>query len=113
MLKIATLATAIITAMTVTASAHESSKPIDRTMALQARQIEDGRKSGDLTRREYRALKVEQDRIADQERAAYADGYLSRREARELKNAQKEANMQIRQESNDRQISWYRRWLSR
>jgi hypothetical protein len=111
MLKIATLAAAALAATTLSAAAHESRKPIDRTLASQNHQIEDARLHGDLTRREYRALKAEQEQIAEMERRALADGHFSKREAREIKTAQKEAAQHIREESSDRQVSWYRRWL--
>ena len=111
MLKIATLAAATLVATTLSATAHESTKPIDRALAQQNHQIEDARLHGDLTRREYRALKVEQDRIANMERRALADGHFSKREAREIKSAQKDAAHHIKDESNDGQVSWYRRWL--
>lgn len=111
MLKIATLATAAVVATSVSAFAHESTRTIDNTRAAQDRQIEQGRYQGDLTRREYRALEAEQARIADRERRALADGHLSKREAREIKSAQSDAAHRIKDERNDRQVSWYRRWL--
>ena len=111
MLKIVTLATAALALSTLTASAHESSASIDTARAAQERQIQNGRYQGDLTRREYRALESEQARIFEMERRAQADGYLSKREAREIKTAQKEAAQHIKDERNDNQVSWYRRWL--
>ena len=111
MLKIATLATAAVIATATAAFAHESIKPIDQTRTAQERQIEQGRYQGDLTRREYRSLTAEQDRIAEMERRALADGHLSKREVREIKSAQKEAAQHIKDERNDGQVSWYRRWL--
>ena len=111
MLKVTTLAAAAIVASAASALAHESSASIDRTRAAQERQIEEGRYQGDLTRREYRALEAEQARIAEMERRALADGHLSKREAREIKTAQKDAAQHIRDERTDNQVSWYRRWL--
>ena len=111
MLKIAALATAAVLAAATTAFAHDSIKPIDQTRTAQERQIEEGRYRGDLTRREYRALTAEQDRIAEMERRALVDGHLSRREARDIKTAQKVAAQHIKDERNDAQVSWYRRWL--
>jgi CRISPR/Cas system-associated endoribonuclease Cas2 len=111
MLKIATLATAALVATTLSAAAHESTQPIDANRAVQERQIQNGRYSGDLTRREYRALEAEQARIFEMERRALADGHFSKREAREIKTAQKEAAQHIKDERNDNQVSWYRRWL--
>jgi hypothetical protein len=110
MLKIATLATATLIASVVSAFA-DSPRSIDVTRATQERQIQDGRYQGDLTRREYRAMETEQARIADMERRALADGRLSKREAREIKSAQKVAAQHIKDERSDNQVSWYRRWL--
>ncbi len=111
MLKIAVLATATVIASTVSALAHDQTASIDATRAAQERQIQNGRYHGDLTRREYRALEAEQARIFEMERRALADGHLSKREAREIKTAQKEAAQHIKDERNDNQVSWYRRWL--
>jgi hypothetical protein len=111
MLRLATLAAATLIVSATSALAHESTRSIDITRAAQDRQIEDGRYKGDLTRREYRALETEQVRIAEMERRALADGHFSKREAREIKTAQREAAQHIKDERTDNQVSWYRRWL--
>lgn len=111
MLKIAPLAIAALAMSNLTAAAHEPTTSIDNTRAAQERQIQNGRYHGDLTRREYRALEAEQARIFEMERRALADGHLSKREAREIKTAQKESAQHIKAERNDNQVSWYRRWL--
>ncbi len=84
---------------------------IDQRQATQAERIEQGRRSGELTRSEASSLRAEQARIADLERRAKADGVVTRQEARVLNRAQHEAGRHISQESHDSQRSWYRRWF--
>ena len=94
------------------AFAHDP-RPIDRTLDWQHQQIEQGRRNGTLTRREYSALQAEQARIAEMERRALADGHLSRREARAIQEAQRDASNHIYTESHDREVNIWRRWKSR
>jgi hypothetical protein len=86
-------------------------RAIDDVQAREARQIEDGRYNGNLTRREYRQLQGEQARIADLERQAKSDGYVSKREFRAIRDAQADASDHIKSESTDGQKSFWRRWL--
>jgi predicted ATPase with chaperone activity len=109
------LAAAGLVATTSIAGAHHETygRKIDSVQATQQRQIEHGRYSGELTRREYRQLLEEQAKIAELERKAKADGYISTREYREIKKVQSEANAHIRDESSDGNVSFWRRWLYR
>ena len=96
-----------------TASADEAGRrarlnEIDRQ---QAREIEDGRYQGELTRREYRQLQAERERIAELERKAKSDGYVSRKEFAEIRAAQAGYERQIQTETHDGNKSWWRRWL--
>lgn len=104
------LAAAALVATTGLAAAH-STKQIDRTQAAQFDRIEDARTKGELTKREYRNLLEEQNRIAELERAAKADGRVTGREVRAIRHAQQDASADIAAESHDRQKSWLRRWL--
>lgn len=106
----ALIATLTLLASTGIAAAH-STKQIDRTQAAQFSEIEDARLRGDLTKREYRRLLEEQNRIADLERAAKADGKVTGREVRELKEAQSDARQHISSEESDGQKAWLRRFL--
>jgi len=105
-----TIAIAAVTliATTATASAH-STKWIDRVQDAQAQRIEQGRYSGELTRREYWRLKSEQAKIAELEAAAKRDGVVTSREYRAIRDAQQEASRHIYQETHDGQVSWFRR----
>ena len=86
------LATSLVAATLATAgtaSADEASRrarllEIDRQ---QARETEQGRYNGELTRREYRELNAEAARINELERRAASDGYISRREFKEIREA--------------------------
>jgi len=111
-MKSVALGIAALIATTGLAAAHDT-RPIDRTQAAQARQIEDGRYSGELTRREYRALVAEQDRIAELERKAKADGVVTGREYRQIREVQTEAGRHIYAEAHDANVSFWRRWLYR
>jgi hypothetical protein len=105
------LVTAATLAMTATSAFAYGEATIDANEAVQASRIEQGRYSGQLTRREYRALKAEQARIHEMEARAKADGYVSKREYNQIHDAQINAYRHIKSESTDGQVSWYRRWL--
>lgn len=105
------LAATTLALVTGTASAADP-RPIDRTQAWQQQEIEQGRRNGSLTRREYAALQAEQARITEMERRAKADGYVNRREFNEIRDAQRDAQNHIYVESHDRQVNWWRRWKS-
>ena len=99
-------AAAVVATMTTAALADT----IDRRQSNQEHRIQDGRRSGELTVLEAAKLKAEQARIAGMERRAKADGVVTRREAREIDQAQDAASRHIKQESTDNQRSWLRSW---
>jgi Spy/CpxP family protein refolding chaperone len=95
---------------------HPIAKPstlIDRTQAAQREAIEQGRYSGQLTRREYRGLLNEQQKIEDLERRAKADGHISRREFEEIRKAQAAAGAHIKDDASNGKVSLWRKWLYR
>ena len=101
------VALAALTATAATASADE----IDRRQARQEQRIQEARRSGELTRREYVALEAEQSRIRDLERRAKADGYVSASERAQIRAAQNDASRHIRAESTDNERrGFWRRW---
>jgi hypothetical protein len=106
------LSTGALLATTGTAAARDTSV-IDSVQAQQRYRIERGRYTGALTRHEYRQLKAEQAHIAAMERRAKADGYVSYREYRAIRNAQHAAAQHIYAEIHDGQVSHWRRWLYR
>jgi hypothetical protein len=107
-----TIATALLAlAATTSVAAAHSTKGIDREQDRQFEAINEARLRGELTKREYNQLLDEQNRIADMERAAKADGRVTGREVRAIKEAQTEARSHISDEASDGQKSWLRRWL--
>jgi hypothetical protein len=113
--KLATLAAiALTSALAATAPVHAfGQQTIDANQDVLAERIEEARANGALTRREYRALKVEQARIAEMERKAKADGHVSVREFNKIHDAQIGAYRHVKQESTDGEVSFWRRWLYR
>ena len=99
-------------ALTATGAFAFGTKTIHANEAVQAQRIEQGRLTGQLTKKEYRDLKAEQDRIQGMEARAKADGHVSKREYNQIHNAQLNAYSHIKQESNDGQVNFLRRWLS-
>ncbi len=85
---------------------------IDANQARQRAQIEQGRRSGQITRSEYQQLMAEQDRIASMERRAKADGFADPAERRRIREAQESAGRQIYHESHDTDTRW-NRWVRR
>lgn len=113
-MKTLTVATLALVAMTAVASAQGyTADRIDRREDRQERRIQDGVRSGDITRREYRQLEAEQARIREMERHAKRDGRIDRYEAAQIERAQDAASRHIAQERNDseRRGSWgSKRW---
>jgi hypothetical protein len=85
---------------------------IDRRQENQQKRIQHGVRTGEITRSEYQRLQAEQARIAELERRAKADGYLSASERAYLRSAQNEANRHIYQEKHDgeKRAHGYRPW---
>lgn len=116
------LAAAIgLVASTGIASAHDgysssygygygTGSQIDSRQAYQANRIEAGRRSGEITRSEYRQLQAEQARIRQLEAQAKRDGHIDPWEAARIRRAQNEASQHIREEASDAQRRGWRRW---
>jgi hypothetical protein len=107
-----TAAAAAVIATSSAASAHDWDREtrIDARQAQQAYRIRHYRHTGQLTMLEKWRLQSEQRRIAAMERAAERDGYISRREARRIGEAQERADYHIYRQSHDRQKAWWRNW---
>ena len=104
------VALAALSASTLTVSADV----VDRRQGYQERRIQQGLRSGELTRREAAALEAEQARIRELERRAEADGRVDPYERARLRQAQNEASRHIAQESHDAERRgsgfWRRFW---
>ena len=85
-------------------------REIDARQAQQERRIQQGVRSGEVSRSEYSRLENEQARIRDLERQAKADGHISRAEAARIREAQNQASRHIYQEKHDgeRRRGWWR-----
>ena len=68
---------------------------VDRRQERQRARLIQGRRSGELTRGEFRRLKKQQRRIERMERRFSSDGFLSGRERRRLERAQDRASRRI------------------
>ncbi len=109
-----TITIAALALVAFSAQASAQANRIDRREDNQERRIEQGVRSGDITRREAAHLKAEQERIHAMERSAKRDGVIDRREAAQIERAQDQASRHIAQERNDgerRGSGWsHRRW---
>jgi uncharacterized membrane protein YebE (DUF533 family) len=108
-----TLVATLLLATTAVASAHDrynDTSNIDGRRASEMRRIENGRRSGQLTWREYRFLRYEQARIAADEHRAKADGYVSHYERRRLNQELDQASRDIYQLKHNDRVAWWRRW---
>ena len=113
-MKVSTILAGAAVAMTAALAVTPASADIvDRRQSYQAQRIEQGLRSGQITRSEAASLRAEQARIAQLERAAERDGHVSRSERARLMAAQNEASRHIYQESHDGQSRgsrWSRWW---
>jgi opacity protein-like surface antigen len=101
-----------LAAMTSAAAARDwnSGDRIDQRQFNQQRRIEEGVRSGDITRSEYQHLQAEQARIREMERQAKRDGYVDPKERARLEAAQDAASRHIRQERHDAERRGYGYW---
>ena len=83
---------------------------IDRSQYNQQKRIEQGIRSGQLTRHEAARLEAEQSHIAAMERRAKADGYVDPWERRQIAAAQNRAGRDIFREKHDGDSRWTQRW---
>jgi hypothetical protein len=112
------LATALV--LVSAAGAHAdyfgsaSTANIDARRAHELRRIEDGRRSGQLSPREYNRLMAEQRQIAHDVRVARADGYVSPAERARINAELNQASADIYRLKHNPETAynrpWYRRW---
>jgi uncharacterized membrane protein YebE (DUF533 family) len=104
------VAAALLLATTGVASAHDwrgyDTSDIDARRAHQMRRIQDGRRSGELSWREYRFLLREQAQIAADERRAKADGYISSYERRRLNRELDQSSSDIHRLRHNDRVDW-------
>lgn len=99
------LATALMGATFAAASAvtfaGEHAPGVTHRQHHQKARINDGVRSGELTKEETRSLRAQQRAIRAEKREFKSDGHLSRAERRELHHDQNEASRDIRREKHD------------
>lgn len=81
--------------------AQTDTKRADVRQHAQRARIADGRKDGEVTRREAAALNVEQRHIRRAERRMKSDGEVTRAEKRRLEKKQNRASRHIRRAKNN------------
>jgi len=97
------LAVAVLAALSLPAFAQNTTPQIDHRQDRQEQRIEQGARSGELTRRETARLERGQARIRQMERHALADGRINRRERAAIDREQDRQNQLIaRLKHNDR-----------
>lgn len=109
----------MLAASAISASAHDyrygkDTSEIDARRAGEIRRIEEGRSSGELSWREYRFLRAEQSRIAEHERHAKSDGYVSPEERHRLNRELDRASADIYRLKHNGEVAgrrhWHRSW---
>jgi len=102
MLKVFTIAAALIAATTAGAVAyHPSQQGFEARMQHQQRAIEDGRRSGAITWSEGNRLRAEQRAILRERDVLASDGHISHADRRILRDLQDQAEASIWALSND------------
>lgn len=98
------LAVAALAASTLPAFAQTTSTPrIDQRQADQKARIEQGKKSGQLNKKEAARLEKGQARIQKMEDKAVADGKVTKKERRKIEHAQDVESRRIYREKHDQQ----------
>ena len=81
--------------MATAASAHDSTPRVDQREYRQGERIQQGRRSGELTRPENRRLMAGQRHVQRMERRAKADGCVTQRERARMGHAQDRQSQRI------------------
>ncbi len=103
-MKVSTILAGAAVAMTAALAVTPASADIiDRRQANQAQRIDQGIRSGQLTRAEAAKLKAQQAYIRDLERKAERDGRVTRAEKARIQAAQNAASRSIYVEKHDAQ----------
>ncbi len=105
-----TLSAVLLVGVTLTQSACASHRPyranINARQYEQHERINEGVRSGQLSREEAQTLRGEQRAINREERYYRADGVLTPAERRELQRELDEASQNIHEEKHDREVRW-------
>jgi len=104
LVKFATLAVAAALALPVLAQT-QSTPRIDQRQANQERRIEQGEKSGQLTKKEAKRLDKGQAHVQKMENKAVADGKVTAKERERIEKAQNHQSREIYKEKHDKQTA--------
>ncbi len=113
MKKIAIAAILALAASATAANAYDRGGNIDQRQYNQQHRIQQGVRSGQLTRYEAARLQAEQARIRRMELAAKRDGHVSRYEAARIRAAQQAASRHIYQQKHDGERRYGGGWAKR
>jgi len=102
--KFATLALAAAFALPALAQV-QSTPRIDQRQANQERRIEQGEKSGQLTKKEAKKLEKGQAHIQKMENKAVADGKVTAKERERIEHAQNKQSREIYKQKHDKQTA--------
>lgn len=102
-MKIIKTLVAVAAILPLLAFAQANTPGVDQRQANQERRIDQGVASGSLTHREANRLERGQQRVANMEARAKADGVVTRGERARLQHAQNVQNKRIYQQKHDRQ----------
>ena len=82
---------------------HAQTPVVKERQVNQNQRINQGIRSGELTRAEAKRLKAEQRHIQQEKQMAKADGVVTRRERKHIKREQRQASRDIYRQKNDPQ----------
>ena len=101
-----TITLAAAAAFTLPALAQTQSTPrIDQRQANQERRIEQGEKSGALTKKEAKRLEKGQAHVQKMENKAVADGKVTPKEQARIEKAQNKQSREIYKQKHDKQTA--------
>lgn len=106
MMSIAVLFTASLTQAACASHPTRHHSSINERQAQQRERIEQGVRTGELSREEAQTLRAEQRAIGREERYYRADGVLTPRERHELQRELDEASQNIYEEKHDPERRW-------
>ena len=95
------IAALLVGAFALPVFAQNATPGINQTERNQEARIQQGVRSGELSRPEARNLQQQQNQIRADKRAAKADGVVTRAERRQIKREQQQANRAIRHKKHN------------
>lgn len=103
MFNVKAAAIAVTLAFAGSAFAQTATPGIDKRQANQEKRIEQGVKSGELTKREAARLEKREDKLQKDKEKAQADGVVTKKERRQLNREANRDSKAIARQKHDRQ----------